>query len=276
MHLLKAGYKTSVFNRSPSKLSDLLSLGAVACRSPREVAMQSDVVFSMVGYPSDVEEVILGPEGVLEGLAQGSVVVDMTTSRPGLAARIANESSARGVMALDAPVSGGDVGAREARLSIMVGGAEAAFDALMPIWGLMGATYVFHGPAGCGQHAKMVNQILIGSSMVGICEAMLYAKQAGLDAERVLKSVSSGAAGSWSLSNLTPRILKGDFAPGFFVDHFVKDLAIAIEEAEKLGLHLPGLSNAKKAYDSLQAMGHGHSGTQSLILSIAKQNGIDW
>jgi len=276
MHLLKAGYKTSVFNRSPSKLSDLLSLGAVACPSPREVAMQSDVVFSMVGYPSDVEEVILGPEGVLEGLAQGSVVVDMTTSRPGLAARIANESSARGVMALDAPVSGGDVGAREARLSIMVGGVEAAFDALMPIWGLMGATYVFHGPAGCGQHAKMVNQILIGSSMVGICEAMLYAKQAGLDAERVLKSVSSGAAGSWSLSNLTPRILKGDFAPGFFVDHFVKDLAIAIEEAEKLGLHLPGLSNAKKAYDSLQAMGHGQSGTQSLILSLAKQNGIDW
>jgi len=276
MHLLKAGYKTSVFNRSPSKLSDLLSLGAVACPSPREVAMQSDVVFSMVGYPSDVEEVILGPEGVLEGLARGSVVVDMTTSRPGLAARIANESSARGVMALDAPVSGGDVGAREARLSIMVGGVEAAFDALMPIWGLMGATYVFHGPAGCGQHAKMVNQILIGSSMVGICEAILYAKQAGLDAERVLKSVSSGAAGSWSLSNLTPRILKGDFAPGFFVDHFVKDLAIAIEEAEKLGLHLPGLSNAKKAYDSLQAMGHGQSGTQSLILSLAKQNGIDW
>ena len=276
MHLLKAGYKTSVFNRSASKLSDLLSLGAVACLSPREVAMQSDVVFSMVGYPSDVEEVILGPAGVLEGLAQGCVVVDMTTSRPGLAVRIANELSARGVMALDAPVSGGDVGAREARLSIMVGGVEEAFDALVPIWGLMGATYVFHGPAGCGQHAKMVNQILIGSSMVGICEAMLYAKQAGLDAERVLKSVSSGAAGSWSLSNLTPRILKGDFAPGFFVDHFVKDLAIAIEEAEKLGLHLPGLSNAKKAYDSLQAMGHGQSGTQSLILSLAKQNGIDW
>ena len=276
MHLLKAGYKTSVFNRSPSKLSDLLSLGAVACPSPREVAMQSDVVFSMVGFPSDVEEVILGPEGVLEGLAQGGTIVDMTTSRPGLAVRIANESSARGIMALDAPVSGGDVGAREARLSIMVGGVQDAFDALVPIWGLMGATYVFHGPAGCGQQAKMVNQILIGSSMVGICEAILYANQAGLDAERVLKSVSSGAAGSWSLSNLTPRILKNDFAPGFFVDHFVKDLAIAIEEAEKLSLHLPGLSNAKKAYDSLQAMGHGQSGTQSLILSLANQNGIDW
>jgi 3-hydroxyisobutyrate dehydrogenase len=276
LHLLKAGYKTSVFNRSSSKMNDLLNLGAVACASPKEVAIQSDVVFSMVGYPSDVEEVLLGPQGALEGLATGRVIVDMTTSRPGLAARIARESSARGVMALDAPVSGGDVGAREARLSIMVGGVEEAFDALLPIWKLLGTTYVFHGSAGCGQHAKMVNQILIASSMVGLCEAMLYAKQTGLDPERVLKSVSSGAAGSWTLSNLTPRILKGDFAPGFFVDHFVKDLGIAIEEAEKNGLHLPGLGNAKKAYETLQAMGHGNSGTQSLILSMAKQNGIDW
>ena len=276
LHLIKAGYKTSVFNRSPSKMNDLLNLGAVACASPREVAIQSDVVFSMVGYPSDVEEVLLGPKGALEGLAPGSVMVDMTTSRPGLAARIASESSARGVMALDAPVSGGDVGAREARLSIMVGGVEEAFDALLPIWKLLGTTCVFHGSAGSGQHAKMVNQILIASSMVGLCEAMLYAKQTGLDAERVLKSVSSGAAGSWALSNLTPRILKGDFAPGFFVDHIVKDLGIAIEEAEKTGLQLPGLSNARKAYETLQTMGHGSSGTQSLILSMAKQNGIDW
>ncbi len=275
-HLLKAGYKTAVFNRSPAKTNDLLSLGAVACSSPRDVALQSDIVFSMVGYPSDVEEVLLGPQGAIEGLASGGIIVDMTTSRPGLAVRIADVSSARGVSALDAPVSGGDVGAREARLSIMVGGVEQAFDALMPIWKLLGTTYVFHGPAGCGQHTKMVNQILIASGMVGLCEAILYAKQAGLDPERVLKSVSSGAAGSWSLSNLTPRILKGDYAPGFFVDHFVKDLGIAIEEAQKIGLELPGLSNAKKAYDALQAMGHGNSGTQSLILSLAKQNGIDW
>ena len=275
-HLLKAGYKTAVFNRSPAKTNDLLSLGAVACSSPRDVALQSDIVFSMVGYPSDVEEVLLGPQGAIEGLASGGIIVDMTTSRPGLAVRIADVSSARGVSALDAPVSGGDVGAREARLSIMVGGVEQAFEALMPIWKLLGTTYVFHGPAGCGQHTKMVNQILIASGMVGLCEAILYAKQAGLDPERVLKSVSSGAAGSWSLSNLTPRILKGDYAPGFFVDHFVKDLGIAIEEAQKIGLELPGLSNAKKAYDALQAMGHGNSGTQSLILSLAKQNGIDW
>ncbi len=274
--LLKAGYRTSVFNRTPSKMNDLLSLGASACSSPREVALQSDVVFSMVGYPSDVEEVILGEAGALAGLAPGCAIVDMTTSRPGLAVRIADEALAKGVMALDAPVSGGDIGAREARLSIMVGGVAEAFEALMPLWKLMGTTYVFHGSAGSGQHAKMVNQILIGSSMVGLCEAMLYAKQAGLDPELVLKSVSTGAAGSWTLSNLTPRILKRDFAPGFFVDHFVKDLSIAIDEAEKLGLKLPGLSNAKRAYEYLQSLGHGSSGTQSLILAIAKQNGIDW
>ena len=193
-----------------------------------------------------------------------------------MAVRIAAEAIAKGVIALDAPVSGGDIGAREARLSIMVGGDQHAFDALIPLWKVMGATYVFQGPAGCGQHTKMVNQILIASGMVGLCEAILYAKQAGLDPELVLKSVSSGAAGSWSLSNLTPRILKRDFAPGFFVDHIVKDLSIAIEEAEKLGLQLPGLNNAKKVYEFLQTMGHGSSGTQALILAMAKLNGIDW
>ena len=230
----------------------------------------------MVGYPSDVEEVLLGEQGALAGLRSGGILVDMTTSRPGLAVRIAAEALAKGVMALDAPVSGGDIGAREARLSIMVGGDQEAFDALIPIWKVMGATYVFQGAAGCGQHTKMVNQILIASGMVGLCEAILYAKQSGLDPELVLKSVSSGAAGSWSLSNLTPRILKRDFAPGFFVDHIVKDLSIAIEEGEKLGLELPGLSNAKKVYEFLQTMGHGSSGTQSLILAMAKLNGIDW
>jgi 3-hydroxyisobutyrate dehydrogenase len=230
----------------------------------------------MVGYPSDVEEVLLGEQGALVGISHGGIIVDMTTSRPGLAVRIAAEALAKGVIALDAPVSGGDIGAREARLSIMVGGDQGAFDALTPLWKVMGATYVFQGPAGCGQHTKMVNQILIASGMVGLCEAILYAKQAALDPELVLKSVSSGAAGSWSLSNLTPRILKRDFAPGFFVDHIVKDLSIAIEEAEKLGLQLPGLNNAKKVYEFLQTMDHGSSGTQALILAMAKLNGIDW
>jgi 3-hydroxyisobutyrate dehydrogenase len=275
-HLLKAGYKTSVYNRTPAKLNDLISLGAVACSSPEDVAKKSDIVFSMVGYPSDVEEVILGQRGVLTGLVAGGVIVDMTTSRPGLAAKIAGEALRKGVVALDAPVSGGDVGAREARLSIMVGGTVETFVALTPLWKLMGATYVFQGPPGSGQHTKMVNQILIASAMVGLCEALLYAKHNGLNPELVLQSVSSGAAGSWSLSNLTPRILKADYAPGFFVDHIVKDLAIAIEEAEKVGLELPGLSNAKKAYEYLQAMGHGKSGTQSLILGMSKQNSKDW
>ena len=275
-HLLKAGYKTSVYNRSPAKLNDLISLGAASCSNPQEVARQSDVVFSMVGYPSDVDEVILGQQGVLAGIAPGSVIVDMTTSRPGLAKKISAAAVSKGCLALDAPVSGGDIGAREARLSIMVGGAIEAFDALIPIWKLMGTTYVHQGPAGSGQHTKMVNQILIASAMVGLCEAMLYAKQTGLDPELVLKSVSSGAAGSWSLSNLTPRILKQDYAPGFFVEHIVKDLSIAIEEAERVGLELPGLINAKKAYEYLKSMGYGKSGTQSLILGIANQNAMEW
>jgi 3-hydroxyisobutyrate dehydrogenase len=275
-HLLKAGYRLSVFNRSQAKTSDLANSGAEVCSSPAEVASQSDVVFTMVGYPSDVEEVILGSEGVLSSLAPGSIVVDMTTSRPGLARSIAERAAERGIVALDAPVSGGDIGAREARLSIMVGGDLAAFEALMPIWKIFGTTFVLHGPPGSGQHAKMVNQILIAAGMVGLCEAMLYAQQSGLNPESVLKSVSMGAAGSWSLTNLTPRMLRNDFAPGFFVNHIVKDLGIAIEESTAMGLELPGLAYAKKVYEYLQSMNRGDSGTQALILAIAKLNGIDW
>ena len=275
-HLLKAGYRLSIYNRSPEKMKDLIQAGAVGCSSPYEVAKQSDVVFSMVGYPTDVEEVLLGENGVLAGIQSGGVIVDMTTSRPGLAIRIAEESAKRNVFAMDAPVSGGDIGAREARLSIMVGGDEEIYEKLMPIWKLLGTTFVYHGPAGSGQHTKVVNQILIGASMIGLCEAMLYAKKSGLNPENVLKSVSSGAAGSWSLSNLTPRILRGDFKPGFFVDHIVKDLGIAIEEAQGLGLDLPGLAHARKVYEYLQSIGHGSSGTQSLILGLAKLNHVAW
>ena len=275
-HLLKAGFRLAIYNRSPEKMNDLIHSGAVGCASPMDVAKQSDVVFSMVGYPTDVEEVLLGEKGVLAGLRSGGVMVDMTTSRPGLAVRIAEAAASKSVVALDAPVSGGDIGAREARLSIMVGGDQAAYEALMPIWKLLGTTFVYQGPAGSGQHTKVVNQILIGASMVGLCEAMLYAKQSGLNPELVLKSVSTGAAGSWSLSNLTPRILRGDFAPGFFVDHIVKDLGIAIEEAEKLGLQLPGLEHAKKMYEYLQSLDYGSSGTQALILALARLNNVEW
>lgn len=275
-HLIKAGYSMAVYNRTEAKTQPLADLGAVVCHSPAEVAKQSDVVFSMVGFPTDVRETILGESGVLAGLRAGGVLVDMTTSQPGLAREIAERANSVGVHAIDAPVSGGDLGAREARLSIMVGGEKAVFELLMPLWTIMGKTYVYHGPAGSGQHAKMVNQILIAAGMVGLCEAMLYAQQSGLDPDFVLQSVSAGAAGSWSLTNLTPRMLKGDFEPGFFVDHIVKDLGIALAEAERLQLKLPGLELANRLYTQLQEFGHGRKGTQALVLAIAKLNGIDW
>jgi 3-hydroxyisobutyrate dehydrogenase len=275
-HLLKAGYRLSIYNRSQEKMNDLIQAGAVGCSSPKEVATKSDVVFSMVGYPKDVEEVLLGESGVLAGITAGGVMVDMTTSRPGLAIRIAQEAAKKNVSSLDAPVSGGDIGAREARLSIMVGGERATFEGLLPIWKTLGTTYVFQGPAGAGQHTKVVNQILIAAGMVGLCEAILYAKQSGLNPESVLDSVSKGAAGSWSLTHLTPRILQGDFAPGFFVNHIVKDLGIAIEEAEGLGLELSGLAHAKKMYEYLQSLDHGNSGTQALILALARLNNLTW
>lgn len=275
-HLMKAGYSMAVYNRTVEKTKSLVDLGAVLCNSPAEVASQSDVVFSMVGFPTDVRETILGESGVLSSLKAGGVLVDMTTSQPGLAVEIADAATKVGVHAVDAPVSGGDLGAREARLSIMVGGEQKVFELLLPLWQIMGKTYVYHGTAGTGQHAKMVNQILIAAGMVGLCEAMLYAQQSGLNPELVLQSVSAGAAGSWSLTNLTPRMLRGDFEPGFFVDHIVKDLGIALAEAERLRLQLPGLELAKRLYVQLQEFGHGRKGTQALVLAIAKLNGIEW
>lgn len=267
-HLLRAGYKVAIYNRSHEKTSSLADLGAVVCKSPAEVAKQSDIVFTIVGFPRDVEQVLLGAEGVLSGLKPGGVVVDMTTSRPALARTIYDAFRTAGVAALDAPVSGGDIGAREAKLSIMVGGDEPVFEALKPLWQLLGKTFVYQGPAGAGQHTKMVNQILIASSMVGLCEALLYARKSGLNPETVLQSVSTGAAGSWSLSNLLPRILKEDYSPGFFVDHFVKDLGIVLEEAERMHIHLPGVELARRLYGELQQRGHGSSGTQALWLVI--------
>lgn len=270
-HLLHAGYSLSVYNRSPEKTEALVQLGARRCETPSQVAEQSDIVFSMVGYPSDVEEVLLGENGALNGLRSGGILVDMTTSRPALAETVYEAAKRSGCHALDAPVSGGDIGAREARLSIMVGGDREVFDSLEPLWKLMGKTYVYQGPAGCGQHTKMVNQILIASSMVGLCEALLYATRSGLNPQTVLESVSSGAAGSWSLSNLTPRILRDDYSPGFFVDHFVKDLGIVLEEAARIQVELPGVELAIELYRKLQGMGHGSSGTQALWLAVNRQ-----
>ncbi|RIK63835.1 MAG: oxidoreductase [Planctomycetota bacterium] len=264
-HLLAAGYELTVFNRTRDKARELLDRGAAWANSPAETAAGRDVVFTMVGYPRDVREVILGSAGALGGMSAGSVIVDCTTSSPSLAVEIAEAASGRGVASLDAPVSGGDVGARNAALSFMIGGDAAAFERVRPLFDRMGKTIVLQGGPGSGQHTKMVNQILIAPGMVAMCEAIVYARAAGLDPARVLESVSGGAAGSWSLSNYGPRILKGDLAPGFYVEHFLKDMRIALEEADRMKLCLPGLAQAKQLYTMLTAIGGGRNGTHALI-----------
>jgi len=275
-HLIAAGFSATVFNRSQDKAQALLDKGASWADSPRAVAEASDVVFSIVGFPSDVRAVILGPEGALAGCRAGSVLVDMTTSEPSLAVEIAAAAKKKNVHSVDAPVSGGDVGAREARLSIMIGGDKDVVDALAPCWQAMGKTIVHQGPAGAGQHTKMVNQTLIATGMIGVCEALLYGYRAGLDLNVVLQSVGSGAAGSWSLSNLGPRIIAGNFAPGFLVEHFIKDMGIALAESKRMGLAMPGLALAHQLYVALAAQGHGRDGTHALELALASLSGLDW
>lgn len=275
-HLLDAGYDVEVTTRTRGKAEPLLTRGATWSDDPRAVAERSDVVFTMVGFPADVREVVLGEAGVLAGCRSGTVVVDMTTSEPSLAQEIARVASARGVGSVDAPVSGGDVGAREARLSIMVGGDEEPVATVWPCLEVMGATVVHQGGPGAGQHTKMVNQTLVAAGMVGVCEALLYAYRAGLDLDTVLSSVSSGAAGSWALTNLGPRIVAGDYAPGFFVDHFVKDMGIVLAEAARMRVSLPGLALVRQLYVALQARGGGRDGTQALIRALASLSDVDW
>ncbi len=275
-HLLDTGHPVTVSTRSPAKAASLLDRGAVWADTPAEVAVASDITFAIVGFPSDVREVFLGADGVVAAAPAGSVVVDMTTSEPSLAVEIHRAAKARGVGAVDAPVSGGDVGARNASLSIMVGGDDDEVERTRPLFERMGATIVHQGGPGSGQHTKMVNQILIASGMVGIAEALLYARRAGLDLATVLESVSGGAAGSWSLSNLAPRILDGNFEPGFFVDHFVKDMGIALHEASAMQVATPGLALAHQLYVGLQGQGGGRKGTQALALALAKLSDIDW
>ena len=267
-HLMAKGCPATVYNRSRDKAKPLLDEGAAWADSPRAVAEKSDVVFAIVGFPRDVREVFLGPDGALAGSRAGSVLVDMTTSEPTLAREIYEAAKAKGVHALDAPVSGGDVGARNAALSIMVGGDAAVFEAMRPLFECMGKTVVHQGPAGAGQHTKLVNQILISGTMVGVCEALLYGHKAGLDMNTVLKSVSTGAAGSKALEVLAPRMLKGDFEPGFFVEHFIKDMGIALAEAERMNLALPGLALVKQLYEAVRAQGYGRKGTQALLLAL--------
>ena len=275
-HLLKQGFEVTVFTRSKAKAEPLLAQGGAWADSPQAVAERSDVVFSIVGFPRDVREIILGPNGALAGSKAGNILVDMTTSEPSLAIEIAAAAQAKGVHSVDAPVSGGDIGAREARLSIMIGGDKEIVDALRPCWEAMGKTIIHQGGPGAGQHTKAVNQTLIASNMIGVCEALLYAHQAGLNLETVLASVTPGAAGSWSLSNLGPRIIANNFDPGFFVEHFIKDMAIALDEANRMGLALPGLALAKQLYQALKSQGHGRDGTHALLLALASLSGIDW
>jgi 3-hydroxyisobutyrate dehydrogenase len=275
-HLMRAGFTATVFNRTKAKAEQLLAAGATWAENPRAVAEASDVIFTIVGYPDDVRQVILGEGGVLCACTKGKIIIDMTTSRPSLAVEIAEAAAKIGVHAIDAPVSGGDVGAREAKLSIMIGGKKDVVEALTPCWQAMGKTFIYQGPPGAGQHAKLTNQIVVAGSMIGVCESLLYAYKAGLDLETVLRSVSSGAAASWTLSNLAPRIIANNFAPGFFVEHFIKDMGMVLDECRRMDLCLPGLALVHQLYISLKAQGHGRDGTQALHLALAVMSNIDW
>lgn len=275
-HLLAAGHPISVHTRTRERATALLERGGLWAASAAELGATCDVVFTMVGFPADVRDVVLGRDGLLSTARPGSVLVDMTTSEPSLAREIHAAAKERGIESLDAPVSGGDVGARNAALSIMVGGDEETFARVRPLLELLGTTIVHQGPAGAGQHTKMVNQTLIATGMIGVCEALLYAQRAGLDVQRVLDTIGGGAAGSWSLANYAPRMLGEDFEPGFKVDHFVKDLGIALAEARRMRLALPGLALAEQLYVALQGQGRGDRGTHALVLALARLSGVEW
>lgn len=268
-NLMKAGYPLAVYNRTGTKAASLVEQGAALKNTPQEIAQSASVIITMLGYPQDVETVYFGANGLLQHAQPGAYLVDMTTSSPALAKKIAQAAAAKGLYALDAPVSGGDIGAREGKLAIMVGGAEAAFNILRPVFAAMGATIRRLGPAGAGQYTKMCNQIAIASNMLGVCEAVVYAEKSGLDPVAVLDVITSGAADSWSLSNLAPRMVQGDFAPGFYVKHFIKDMKIALDSAEEAGFRLPGLALAKRLYEQLAANGCENEGTQALYKLIA-------
>ena len=262
-HLLAAGHPLRVYNRSRDKAQELLARGATWCESPGELAAQCDVVITMVGYPHDVEQVYLGPDGIL-ARARDALLIDMTTSSPALAVRIAAAAQAQGCRVLDAPVSGGDIGARDAKLAIMVGGEQAVFDEALPLLQLMGANIVLQGGPGAGQHTKMCNQIVIASTLMGVCEGLAYGQASGLDLPTVLKSIGGGAASGFQLSVLGQKIIQRDFAPGFYMEHFIKDLGIALAEAERMELDLPALALARKLLGLLADRGMSRLGTQAL------------
>jgi 3-hydroxyisobutyrate dehydrogenase len=274
-HIIDAGYAVTVHNRTASKAQPLIDAGAAWADSPAEVVTASDIIFSIIGYPKDVEEVYFSEEGIVNALTSGKIIVDMTTTKPTLAEKIDQACRAKGCLSVDAPVSGGDVGAREGKLAIMAGGETEAFETVLPLFELMGENIIHEGPAGSGQHTKMCNQITIAGTMIGVCESLIYAYKAGLDMEKMISTISKGAAGCWTLDNLAPRIIKKNFDPGFYIDHFVKDMKIALEEAERMQLALPGLALVHQLYLALQSSGHGTDGTQALILALDQLSATD-
>ncbi|MBW1613791.1 MAG: NAD(P)-dependent oxidoreductase [Deltaproteobacteria bacterium] len=271
-HLQAAGHELYIFTRTRDKAELLLKNGAHWCKSPAEVADNSEIVFTMVAFPADVEEVYLGENGIFSIEGSCRILVDMTTSRPILAQTISRTAEKRGIDSLDAPVSGGDIGARNATLAVMVGGKKAVFDTVLPLFQLMGKTISYMGGSGAGQHTKMCNQILVAGTMIGVCESLLYADKAGLDQQAVIDIIGKGAASCWSINNLGPRIVSGNYEPGFVVEHFIKDMAIALQEADGIGLSLPGLALAHKLYLEVQAQGHGRLGTHALMLALKALN----
>lgn len=274
MHLIKKGYSCTVYNRTKRKAKKLIDAGAAWAKSPREVAEESDVVFTIVGFPKDVRDVYFSKNGIFGGSDKGKILVDMTTTEPSLAEEIYKQAKKAGASSVDAPVSGGDIGAQSAALSIMVGGDKDTVASVMPLFKLMGKNIVHQGGAGKGQHAKMCNQIMVTGLMIGMCETLLYGYKAGLDLDTMLSSVSKGAAACWMLDNLAPRMLKRDFSPGFYVEHYIKDLGIALEEAKRMNISLPGLALVNQLYIATQAQGHGRKGTQALLLALETLSGV--
>lgn len=274
-HLMNAGHELYVYSRTKAKCGDIIEKGAHWCDTPKAVAENTDIVFTIVGFPKDVEEVYLGENGLIEGTREGMIFCDMTTTKPSLDIQIGKELEKKGASMCDAPVSGGDSGARNATLSIMAGADKATFDALLPYFNIMGKSITHMGELGAGQHTKMANQIVIAGTMCGVSEALVYGACAGLDTEKMVQTISKGAAGCWTLDNLAPRVLRDDLAPGFMVDHFIKDMGIALEEAEKMELVLPSLALTKQLYLSLKANGMGRNGTQALVKAIEQLSGME-
>ncbi|MCP3874840.1 MAG: NAD(P)-dependent oxidoreductase [Desulfobacteraceae bacterium] len=264
-HILKAGYELHVYTRTKNAAKNIVSKGAVWEDTVKDLSKKCNAIITIVGFPSDVEEVYLNENGILNHAKKGSIVIDMTTSSPNLAIKIYERANKKSIDCLDAPVSGGDLGAQNASLSIMVGGDKKAFDNVFPLFEVMGNNIVLQGTAGAGQHTKMANQIAIAAGVVAVCESIAYAKKAGLDPQTVLKSIGFGAAESWTLNNLGPRIIAGNVEPGFYIKHFIKDMSIAAESSDRLALETPGLDLTLSLYKKMVKMGYENKGTQALF-----------